>query len=68
LCSFANLLTVRPEAYADEKYFGPMKKIGLTDNGILDATLAVSYFNFVNRMVLALGLEAAEEEMTGYKY
>jgi uncharacterized peroxidase-related enzyme len=68
LCSFANLLTVRPEAYADKKYFGPVKKIGLTDKGILDATLVVSYFNFVNRMVLALGLEAAEEEMKGYKY
>jgi uncharacterized peroxidase-related enzyme len=68
LCSFANLLTVRPEAYADEKYFGPVKKIGLTDKGILDATLVVSYFNFVNRIVLALGLEATEEEMNGYKY
>lgn len=68
LCSFANLLSVRPEAYADEKYFGPMKKIGLTDNGILDATLVVSYFNFVNRMVLALGLEAEEDELKGYKY
>lgn len=68
LCSFANLLTVRPEAYVNEKYFGPVKKIGLTDKGILDATLVVSYFNFVNRIVLALGLEAAEEEMKGYKY
>lgn len=68
LCSFANLLTVRPEAYADEKHLNPMKKIGLTDNGILDATLVVSYFNFVNRIVLTLGLEATEEEMKGYNY
>ena len=68
LCSFANLLTVRPEVYVEEKYFMPMKKIGLTDNGILDATLVVSYFNFVNRMVMALGLEATVEEMKGYKY
>ena len=68
LCNFANLLTVRPEAYADEKYLSPMKKTGLTDNGILDATLVIAYFNFVNRVVLALGLEAGAEEMKGYKY
>jgi uncharacterized peroxidase-related enzyme len=68
LCSFANLLTVNPEAYRNEKYLAPLKKIGITDNGILDATLVVAYFNFVNRIVLALGLEISENEMKGYKY
>ncbi|HES59377.1 MAG TPA: peroxidase, partial [Caldithrix sp.] len=63
LCSFANLLTVNPEAYRNEKYLMPVKKIGISDNGILDATLVVSYFNFVNRIVLALGLETNEKEM-----
>ncbi|MFO8088039.1 MAG: peroxidase-related enzyme [Bacteroidales bacterium] len=68
LCSFANLLTVNPEAYRDEKYLAPVKKIGIADNGILDATLVVAYFNFVNRIVMALGLEVSDEEMKGYKY
>lgn len=68
LCSFANLLTVNPEAYRNEKYLAPLKKIGLTDSGILDATLVVAYFNFVNRVVLALGLEVTEAEMQGYNY
>jgi uncharacterized peroxidase-related enzyme len=68
LCSFANLLTINPEAYRNEKYLAPVKKIGISDNGILDATLVVSYFNFVNRIVLALGLEVSDEEMKGYKY
>ncbi|MFW5756402.1 MAG: peroxidase-related enzyme [Tangfeifania sp.] len=68
LCSFANLLTVHPEAYKNEKYLAPVKKIGITDNGILDATLVVAYFNFVNRIVLALGLETDEEEISGYSY
>jgi alkylhydroperoxidase family enzyme len=40
----------------------------ITDDGILDATLVVAYFNFVNRIVLALGLEVNEAEMKGYKY
>ena len=68
LSSFANLLTVAPEVYKDEKYLDPLKKIGLSDSAILDATLVVSYFNFVNRIVLALGVEATEAEMKGYKY
>jgi uncharacterized peroxidase-related enzyme len=68
LCSFANLLTVNPEAYRNEKYLVPLKKIGITDDGILDATLVVAYFNFVNRIVLALGLETSESEMKDYKY
>ncbi|HKL34228.1 MAG TPA: peroxidase-related enzyme [Tangfeifania sp.] len=68
LCSFANLLTVNPEAYRNEKYLAPVKKIGISDNGILDATMVVAYFNFVNRIVLALGLETNEEEISGYSY
>ncbi|MFW6310251.1 MAG: peroxidase-related enzyme [Prolixibacteraceae bacterium] len=68
LCSFANLLTIDPEAYKDEKYLNQLKKAGISDNGILDATLVVAYFNFVNRIVMALGLEVSDEEMKGYKY
>lgn len=68
LSSFANLLTVAPEVYKDEKYLDTLKKVGFSDSSILDATLVVSYFNFVNRIVLALGLEATEAEMQGYKY
>ncbi len=33
-----------------------------------NATLIVAYFNFVNRIVPALGLEASEQEMQGYQY
>ncbi len=68
LCSFANLLTMHPEVYRDEKYIDSVKRIGITDSGILDATLVVAYFNFVNRIVLALGLEVTEAEVKGYRY
>ncbi len=68
LCSYANLLTVAPEVFKDEKYLNSLKKAGLSDSAILDATLVVSYFNFVNRMVLALGVTTNESEMQGYKY
>ena len=68
LCSFANLLTVTPEVYKDDKYLNALKTEGLTDNAILDASLVVSYFNFVNRIVLSLGLSTNDEEMKGFNY
>jgi len=34
----------------------------------LDATLVISYFNFVNRMVLGLGVAPDEDEIGGYNY
>jgi len=68
LCGFANLLTISPDAFKEEKHLQPLRNGGISDNGILDATLVVAYFNFVNRIVLALGLEVTESEMQGYKY
>lgn len=66
LSSFANLLTVAPDAYQDEKYLLPLRRVGVSDSALLDATLVVAYFNFVNRIVLTLGVETNEEEMKGY--
>jgi uncharacterized peroxidase-related enzyme len=68
LCEFANLLTVSPDAFKDEKHLHPLRNEGISDSGILDSTLVVAYFNFVNRIVLALGLEVSESEMQGYNY
>ncbi|MFA9391333.1 MAG: peroxidase-related enzyme [Prolixibacteraceae bacterium] len=68
LCSFANLLTVAPEVYQEDKYLNVLKRTGLSDNAILDASLVVSYFNFVNRMVLSLGLSITADETKGFIY
>ena len=67
LCDFAEDLTIS----AEQDYSGHMKKLkeaGLEDRAILDAVQVIAYFNFVNRMVLGLGVEFTEEEMKGYKY
>jgi alkylhydroperoxidase family enzyme len=40
---------------------------GLTDSDILDITLVVAYFNFVNRIALGLGVGFTLEELSGYK-
>ena len=42
--------------------------MGLSDKAILDATLVVSYFNFVNRMVLGLGVNLESNQAKGYNY
>jgi hypothetical protein len=35
---------------------------------VLDVVLVTSYFNFVNRMVMALGVQLEEGGGKGYKY
>jgi alkylhydroperoxidase family enzyme len=47
------------------RHYRFLKSHGLTDRIILDATLVVAYFNFVNRMVLGLGVNVDESEIGG---
>jgi len=68
LCQLAHVLTKHPDKIDEAKFLQPLKDTGLSDRAILDAVLVISYFNFVNRMVLGLGVETNEEEMQGYKY
>ena len=68
LCSFAETLTRSPGKFKDDELIDALKMNQISDNEILDATLVVSYFNFVNRIVMALGLESNEEERLGYKF
>lgn len=45
-----------------------LRKCGLNDEDILELNLVVSYFNFVNRIALGLGVEFSRDEVSGYKY
>lgn len=67
LCDYAWSLTKNPGQNTETKYINPLKKIGFTDREILDATLVIAYFNFVNRIVLSLGVNL-EEDTSGYQY
>ncbi len=67
LCNLAEHLTLNK----NPDYTGEIESLqnaGLKDRAILDAVQVIAYFNFVNRMVLGLGVEFSEEEMKGYKY
>jgi uncharacterized peroxidase-related enzyme len=67
LCDYAFSLTKNPLESAKSKQVEKMKEAGITDKEILDATLVISYFNFVNRIVLSLGVEL-ENNPGGYNY
>ena len=68
LCNFAEKLTCSPGQFNNDSSVNKLKEKGLNDSAILDATLVVSYFNFVNRVVLALGVETNDVERQGYKF
>ena len=67
LCHMAEKLTAEPNYTEKEKDIEQLKKMGLTDRSLLDATLVIAYFNFVNRVVLGLGVDI-ESDPGGYTY
>lgn len=67
LCDFAKSLTENPND-KNLQLIEKLKQLGLTDRAILDATMVIAYFNFVNRIVLGLGLAINQAELDGYAY
>lgn len=61
----AEKLTTAPGAMT-ESDLGELRAVGLSDRDVLDITLITSYFNFVNRIALGLGVAFSNEELTGY--
>ncbi len=61
----AEKLTTAPGAMT-ESDLGELRAAGLSDRDILDLTLIVGYFNFVNRIAMGLGVEFSAEEKSGY--
>lgn len=68
LCTYAVDLTEEPDRFEENDGTSVLRNSGLDDRAILDATLVVSYFNFVNRIVLSLGVPLEEDKGAGYKY
>ena len=44
-----------------------LRKCGLTDRDILDAVEAISYFNYINRVADALGIDPEPEMHEAFK-
>jgi uncharacterized peroxidase-related enzyme len=62
----AEKLTSAPIAMT-EVDLGELRAVGLSEKDILDLTLIVAYFNFVNRIALGLGVTFTVDELGGYK-
>ena len=62
---YAEKLTPAPGAMT-ESDLGELRAEGLSDSDILDLTLIVGYFNFVNRIAMGLGVEFSDDEKIGY--
>lgn len=66
MLEYAEKLTTGPESLSQED-IDPLRTTGFADDEILNINLITSYFNFVNRIALGLGVEHSEEEARGYK-
>ena len=66
MLAYAEKLTTAPHTVnaADVQR---LRAVGLGDRDILDVALIASYFNFVNRIALGLGVEFNPEEVHGYR-
>lgn len=67
LCEYAVRLTKapRPETGTD---VDALKRRGFSDEAILQATLTIGYFNFVNRLAVATGIDPANDVSKPYDY
>ena len=63
LCKFADLVTRTPSA-ARSQDLETLRRHGLTDRDVLDAVEVISYFNYINRVADALGIDPEPEMRT----
>lgn len=68
LVEYAKTLTLNLDVHIDNDATLPLKKSGFSDAAILDLVLVISYFNFVNRIVVSLGVEIEDDNGSNYKY
>jgi uncharacterized peroxidase-related enzyme len=67
MLAYAAKLTRTPSEVREEDVRG-LRGQGFSDREILHVNLITSYFNFVNRVALGLGVEFSPEEVSGYDY
>ncbi len=67
MLDYAVKVTKTPAAVNDADT-SKLREAGFSDADILDITLVASYFNFVNRVVLTLGVELERDEERVYRY
>ena len=62
LCQLAELSTFSPSSKKIQGIIRKLKKEEFSDRAILDATMVIAYFNFVNRIALNLEVEMEKDQ------
>lgn len=68
LCRYAQDLTLHPDKINEKDQIAELLKMGIEERSLLDAALVIAYFNFVNRLVLGLGVQLEDDGGKGYEY
>ncbi|MFB6258507.1 MAG: peroxidase-related enzyme [Flavobacteriales bacterium] len=68
LCEVADAVTRAPASKDRSAHVEKLRDHGLSDRAVLDSMMVIAYFNFVNRLVLGLGVELESDEGKGYTY
>jgi uncharacterized peroxidase-related enzyme len=66
LCRFAEMVTRAPAALSP-RHLESLRQHGLTDRDILDAVQVISYFNYINRIAVALGVDPEPEMQPAFE-
>ncbi|MBI4481681.1 MAG: peroxidase-related enzyme [Acidobacteria bacterium] len=66
LCEFAEKLTRNPARMSADEV-NRLRATGLEDREILDAVQIISYFNYINRVAGALGIDPEPEMESAWK-
>ena len=61
------MLVTRTPAAVRRRDVETLRKYGLTDRDILDAVEVISYFNYINRVADALGIDPEPEMREAFK-
>ncbi len=67
MLEYAKKLTTEPLATSEDDILA-MRNAGFSDEDILEINMIVSYFNFVNRIALGLGVKSNHDEARGHNY
>jgi len=66
LCQFAEMVTRTPQALLHH-HLEPLREHGLSDRDLLDAVEVIAYFNYINRVADALGIDPEPEMQQAYE-
>lgn len=66
LCRFAEMITRAPQALC-KRHVDALRPHGLSDRDILDAVQVISYFNYINRVADALGVDPEPEMQAAHE-